>query len=248
VTRARRTAGGAALLAVAVVVAVASPASAEVRADLGDRAAIDWTRGILSAVGAAAGDVRAPSPAIARGGAERQAREAARARLAELARGLPLAAGGTVGEALDKDPAAAARLAAALSRSLDVEVDYSSDGSVVLRAGLPVEAIRLALAGAPRAPDAHADGSPTALVVDARKLPARPAVGAELAWGKERFAAPVVYHLSPEKALADPRVGDRAVRVEAIGLDRGVIQVPDDVRLAAARRAGALVVVLVSRQ
>src|SRR5687767_10233649 len=58
---------------------------------LGPDARVDWTRGLLVATGAAAGDLRAPSPEVARVKAERQARDAARTRLRRAARDLHLA-------------------------------------------------------------------------------------------------------------------------------------------------------------
>ena len=236
--------------AVVALVVATSPARGQSKGalvrDLGQGARIDWTRGLLVARGAAAADLRAPSPQVARLAAERRARAAGQARLRQLARDLRLADGRSLGSALDKDKAAAGRLDRAIARSVDVAIDHASDGSVVLSTALPVEAARAAIAGFTPAP-AGAVNAPTALVVTAGKHLARPAVGVSLGAGGERYSGPTLF-ASREAAMAD-RLGPRPVRLKAAGGRAGSLELggKDAARqLAAARAAGALVVILVA--
>src|SRR5688572_8785409 len=131
----------AASLACTIAVSMTATAAAQpVVRDLGDGARVDWTRGLLVARGAAAGDLRAPSPAVARLAAERRARQAARDQLRALAAAIPTGDGKKLGA---PDGAAAARLDAALGRTIDLTTDYGTDGSVVLTCALPLEALRV---------------------------------------------------------------------------------------------------------
>lgn len=212
-----------------------------------DRAIVDWTAGRLLATGAGAPDLRAPSPAIARIGAERAARKAARARLAERARELPWAGGGSLGERLAADPGAASRIEAVLARPDDADVRYFSDGAVEVTLAIPLEALRVAVA--PPEPPVGDDTAPTALVVEADRLRPSPALGLALVAGDVRYAGPTIYHRDRGAAASDPRLGPRPTRVLARAVDpeRGTLAVAlDDAALAAAARAGALVVVVAS--
>ena len=244
-------------LALSAPLAVAAGGKGALVKDLGQGARIDWTRGLLVARGAAAADLRAPSPQVARLAAERRARSAAQARLRELAKGLKLADGRSLAAALGKDKAAAARFERAVARSLDLAVDHTSDGSVVLSAGLPIEAIRAAAsgpmdlptgAGASSSAKAAASELPTALVVTAGKHLTRPAVGVLLTAGGERYAGPTVF-ASRETAVAADLLGRRPLRLKAGGGTGGSLQLagPEAARqLADARAAGAPVVILVA--
>lgn len=230
--------------------AAAQPAGNVMQAVDG-RGSVDWTRGLITAAGAAPGDIRAPSPDLARVGAARRARAQARARLLALARALALAGGGTVGERADVDPSVAARLARAVERALDLTVDYGSDGSVVLAAGLPLEAVRQAVQGvaAQELAGLAAPGrAPTAVIVDARAVLDAPALGLALRAGAETYAGPVVFHRKPGRAAADPRRGARPVRTRARALGHGALSVRlSGKALVAARSARALVIVIIGR-
>lgn len=216
-----------------------------------DQGAIDWTRGLLIAVGAAPGDIRAPSPDLARVGAERHARAQARERLRARAEALTMGER-SVADWAAADRAVAERLAWAVDRALDLDIDYGSDGSVMVTAGLPLEAVRLAVRGVPALPAeaaaAPADG-PTAIVVDARKVLRAPALGLELARGNVTHAGPVVFHRHPGRAAADPRVGPRPVRARAEALADGrlVLAGLSPETLKAANSAGALVIVILGK-
>lgn len=239
--------GGA--LAGAAATAAAQPARGVLQT-LERRGSVDWTRGLITATGAAPGDIRAPSPDLARVGAERRARAQAQERLLALARGLALQ-DGTVGDRADADAAVASRLAWAVERALDVRVDYGSDGSVVLTAGLPLEAVRQSIQGVPvqeLTAFAAPDRAPTAVIVDARAVLDAPALGLTLRAGEESYAGPVVFHRRPGRAAAEPRRGARPVRVRARSLDDGALSVRmSGEALAAARAARAVVIVIIGR-
>ena len=261
-SRAHRGAGlGAALLAL-ILAAAADQGSAQAQKksakkaprkgsaalvrDLGEGAQLDWTRGLLVARGAAAGDLRAPSPNVARLGAERGARDAARTRLRDLAMRTPLAGGGTVGQALKKDAAAASRLDRALEATIDLDVDLGTDGSVVLRTALPLEAVRAALHGPSPMPVGAPADAPTALVVTGARLPGGPALGLAISAGPERYAGPTLFLARPPQA-GDPRIGERPVRVRAGKASGGAIELTGEgaaAVLESARSAGALVVIV----
>ncbi len=204
---------------------------------------IDWTRGMITAQGAAAGDLRAPSPAIARVAAERRAKRAAGARLTRMVGRLSTAGGVVVGTG---SGAAKARLERAAAAARVLSIEYGSDGSVLASLGLPIEAVRVALFGVAAAPSAT-KGAPTALLVDARGIVSAPALGIELMAGGERYAAPTVFHRRLATASADPRVGAVPLQVRAVRYKDGrvVLGARFAARLAAARNAGALVVLVV---
>jgi hypothetical protein len=212
--------------------------------------AIDWTRGLITAVGAAPGDIRSPSPGLARVGAERRARAQAQERLLAAARALRLEEQ-LVGAWADADPAVGKRLAGAVARALDLTVDYGSDGSVVLTAGLPLEAVRLAVRGAgveEVTPGARAGDRPTSLIVDARGVLDAPVLGARVVAGAVEYAGPVVFHRQAGAAAADARRGARPVRGRARAAEAGrlVVDLAPAV-VTAANSARALVIVIIGK-
>jgi hypothetical protein len=241
--------------------ASAAPRSQAVIAPAEHGGAIDWTRGLIIAMGAAPGDIRAPSPDLARVGAERRARAQAQERLLATARALRMN-DRLVGEHADADAAVAARLAAAVARAIDLVVDYGSDGSVVLTAGLPLEAVRQAVhpvapldviagaaaAAAAPAPAAQPVRAPTAILVDARGVLDAPVLGLGLVAGAHEHAGPAVFHGTAAAAAADARRGPRAARTRATAMRDGrlVVDLPAE-ELAAANAARALVIVIIGR-
>ncbi|MES1204939.1 MAG: hypothetical protein ABUS79_03290, partial [Pseudomonadota bacterium] len=81
------------LAALAVPICAAAGRSGDSFVEEKAGATIDWRRGVVAATGGAAPDHRMPSAEVARPGAERRAQAAARARLAEVLRALPLGVG-----------------------------------------------------------------------------------------------------------------------------------------------------------
>lgn len=238
----------------AVAAAQGAPATAD---------GVDWARGLVIARAVGTADRRAPSPTVARVGSLREAEDRARAALVAAARALPVAGGGTVGDALDADAAAAARLDAAAVTLVEVETQWLPDGSVRIRRGLAVESIRQALAG-PRAVapawagadrDADADAAPTSIVVDATGVAVTPAVGVELAVGQggAATALPAVWRAAAPKDRDKKKgslLGARPARVRATAAAGAtlVLEADVDVDLAAAAAAGAVVIVVVSEE
>ena len=237
--------------------APAAPRSQAVIVPVEHGGAIDWTRGLVIATGAAPGDIRAPSPDLARVGAERRARAQAQERLLATARALRMDER-LVGERADGDAAVAGRLAAAVARALDLTVDYGSDGSVVLTAGLPLEAVRQAVQpdapvdavveAAPGSSAKPAAQAPTAIIVDARGVLEAPVLGLGLVTGGHEHVGPAVFHGGAAAAAADARRGARAARTRATALRDGrlVVDLPG-AELAAANAARALVIVIIGR-
>lgn len=228
------------LLAAPAAPAWAGPPAGHVIESHGE-VTIDWSLGVARARGASAGDLRAPSAAVARVGAERTARASAREQLSAAAAALTLADGRTVEDAT-KEPAAAARLDAILDQTSLFHADYGTDGSVVVAEQLPLEAVRLAVVGAP-APPPDPDG-PTAVLVDARKALEGPVLGLTLASGGERYAGPTIFYRGTTAARGDARLGDRVVEARATARDGDTLTLADGADVAKLRRAGALVVVL----
>jgi hypothetical protein len=199
-------------LALAWVSATRAPAAAPSVIDASSETAlVDFTRGLIVATGEAAADMRAPSPEVARVKAERQARELAERRLMERAR-LLLAADGS--SSADLAPARERALAQAVAHVIDLELSYASDGSVVLQAGLPLEALRLGLQGVPAYVPIEPGSVPyQSVVIDAHGQLARPVFGVRVLSPDGPLAGPTVFHQSLKQALADPRIGDRILVV-----------------------------------
>jgi hypothetical protein len=191
--------------------------SPDARAD----AQVDWATGRLSVRAAAAADLRLPSADIARVAAERAARARARAELTAAARALPWAGGGTLGAHADADAAAGRALNAALEALVVEETRLQSDGSVVLRAQVSLDA----LAGLPAA------AAPPSVVLDGRAQGVRPQLGYRLSGGATVYAGPVRFANASERP-----VGAAVTRVAGAEL-----AVPD----AALARAAGPVLILV---
>lgn len=211
---------------------------------------VDWSRGLIIARGAAAGDVRAPSPSVARVAARRRATEQARNRLIERAQTLVLDAK-TIAKHARADKQVAKRLRQSAQQALELGMDYGSDGSMVATVGLPLEAVRSAVHGPTRVTRA-ADQAPTAIVVDARRVMNRPILGVELASLSARYVGPAVFYRSLTRALADPRAGQRIVQVRAKKRSgaRLVMSAPAAAarsHVEAAARAGALLIIVIGK-
>lgn len=207
-----------------------------VRQAMPERVTIDWTAGRLEVIGAGAPDLRAPNGGIARVGAERRARLAAAKRLAEAAKTLPLASGGTVGDLVTKDEAAQARLDAALAHAKALSVVYASDGAVEVVLGGSLEGIREAVA--PPATPIGDDASPTAIVVSGAAA-VKPVLGMTV----NGVALPTIY--VPADGAADPRIGARPFAAKLTSAKDGALEIDLSAeRVKAAAAAGALLVIV----
>ena len=124
--------------ALAIVVVMCATARADVK--------IDWARGLVIADAVGIADRHAPNPAVARGTSRRGAEDAARKQLAGKLDDLPLAGGGKVGDKL-KDKAIKARVDAAVASAMTLSADPETDGAWRVTLAVPIEAVRLAIAG-----------------------------------------------------------------------------------------------------
>ena len=152
-------------LVAATVVVAASHAEADV----------DWARGLVTADGIGVANRAAPSPAAARGPARRMAEQAAKKQLAAQLPKLPLASGGTLAAKLKSDTAIRAAIHEAVAQAIVVAEDLETDGSWRLTMAVPIEAVRIAVAGVRRLGPSGDAGLPV-VVVDARAA-VKPAVG-----------------------------------------------------------------------
>ena len=193
----------------ASIVAGIVSASAIARADVTSTVAgatVDWSHGVITARGVGPADRHAPSPAVARDAARVRAENAARAARTAAAKQLP----GVEPRALADDA-----LARAVARATVASMDLGTDGSVTVSLALPVEAVRVAIAGPRRAEPATGD-APPAVIVDATALAVTPALG--LAIGG--WTGPVLFVDAAPKD-GDPRVGDHPLHRHATAVDPG---------------------------
>jgi hypothetical protein len=117
-----------AVLAAALLLLAAGPAPADEKLVHAKGAVeIDWAAGTITARGGAAPDLRLPTADMARPGAERRARAQALASLRDALDDLPVGARETLSVS-EKD--------AALARARPANIDYQSNGGVLLRLAL----------------------------------------------------------------------------------------------------------------
>ncbi|HEY5934165.1 MAG TPA: hypothetical protein VIU61_06020 [Kofleriaceae bacterium] len=173
---------------------------------------VDWARGLVTADGIGIADRHAPTPATARGPARRAAEEAAKRVIATQLGDLPLAAGGTLKTKL-ADKAVKKRIDDAVARATAIAATLETDGSWKVTVGLPIEAIRVALAE-PRALGPKGDADPAIVVVEGAKQ--KPALAVTV---NGASAATVFVRELPAWAADAPRVKGTA-KAGAIKLDK----------------------------
>jgi hypothetical protein len=136
------------------------------------QADVDWAKGVVTAQGLGVADRHAPTPASAREPARRAAEDAARAKLKAELSDLPLAARTTLKSKLS-DKAVKARIDRAIAAAITIDSTLHTDGSWNITLGVPIEAVRQAIAG-PRA-ITKSDDDPAIVVVEG--VSRKPAVG-----------------------------------------------------------------------
>lgn len=175
-----------------------------------ERTHVDWQRGLLIGRGIAVGDLRSPSRQLARVKAERQARARCRALLLESVGSLRWAQGKQEG-----GPLPASAEVASLGESIfSINTDFGTDGSVVAEMALPLDALRSLVQG----PDKIRSGpseAPAALVVDARRLGLKPALGFLLSDGTTTYSGPTLFFESETQARLHPGIGTDAPLIVA---------------------------------
>lgn len=185
-------------------------------------AALRFADNMVTAQAGAAAPAFAANAEVARVGSERRGAERARAMLAELVRAVPLASGGTLGARMDQDAAVAARVADAVARARVVDVIWSSDGGALVRVGVPLETLRLAVEPEP-APQADRF-LPTTLIVDARSAKLSPALGWRIEPAKHgsgrSYGVPITW-VTAAPAKDDPRWGARPQETTLAGTKDG---------------------------
>jgi hypothetical protein len=145
---------------------------------------IDWRAGTVAVTAGAAADLRMPSADIARPGAERRARAAARVRIAEALRALPLGGGRRL------DEAAVAR---AVARARTTSTEYQSNGGVVVRMEVAFGDWAAVTPPAPLPPGTDAvptEAAPVALWLAEGRFAAAPLVvvgGREITLGSAKY-------------------------------------------------------------
>ena len=176
-------------------------------------AEIDWAHGLVTADGIGVANRAAPTPAAARGPARRLAEDAARKKLAGQVLALPLAEGGGTLEAKVKsDAAVKAAIDMAVAQAIVVTADPETDGSWKVTMAVPIEAVRLALAGA-RVLGGNGDDGPAIVIVEGA---VKPAVGYRVGG----IAAATIFVGKDVPAWAKD-----APRVKAKGAKQGAIDV-----------------------
>jgi hypothetical protein len=181
-----------------------------------DGAKIDWTSGTVTARGVGVANRHAPSPAAARGPARRLAEDAARKRLAAGVATVPLAGGGTLADKLG-DAAVKARVDKAVANAIVSDATPETDGSWTVTMGVPLEALRQALAGPRKLVDRASDEGPPIVVVE--NVAAAPGLG----WTVDKLAAPTLW---VKDAKDVPAWAKGAPRVKATSATAGAIVTP----------------------
>jgi len=213
--------------------------SAGVTKQLAPGVSLDWTRGLLLARAAAVAALTAPSPELARVGAERKAKTRAEQLLKTALGKIPLT--GLTWKALRKDKDREARLTEVLEDPLVVEVEYASDGTTVVTLGVPLAALRDAIAGSVMAPPGG-EGGVESVLLDARGVVSRPVLNLSVG---DAIIGPAVYVQNEGEALSDPRLGKRMIRARTKSAKNGRLQVEAEGPVAGALADGALFFVIV---
>jgi hypothetical protein len=204
--------GALALAALAALAVLAAPAPLAHADAAKPDAKPDWARGLVLASAVGIADRHAPSPVAARGPARRAAEEAARKQLAAALPVLPLAEGGTLAGKLE-EAEVKRRVDRAIAAALVVDAEPSTDGSWKVTLGVPIEAVRQALAG-PR-PVAASDPAGPEIVVVLPDRAVTPAIGYKLG----KLAAPAIWVKDvPAWAKDAPRVAARAGKAGVLEL------------------------------
>jgi hypothetical protein len=220
---------------VALITAVASTAAADVVDTTADGATIDWSRGVVTATGVGLADRHAPSPAVGRVASRRRAEDAARGKLAAALAQVPWIAGGSP-EALG---VLAKRDGWLETRAVVIDATLNPDGSWRVTLGLPIEAIRIGLAGPRVLPTAGDRDAPRAVVIDARVVKGLAPVGGVGIGSATATGTTLWRDRDPPAAL----VGAKPVRLAATGFTAGVLAVDGTVP----DLGGTLIVVVVRR-
>ena len=207
----------------------------------GSSGKVDWTTGVITAVGIGAPPAQPANAAQARAMAERAAQVVAYRNLLEAVKGVRVDSTTTVENFMVTSDVIRTEVSGIIQGATVMDKKYMSDGSVEVTVGMKLTGALaetlLPKGAAPAVPPAGAAGTPaspgqlyTGLVVDARGLGVRPAMAPKIlnedgkevygsAWISRDYAVRegmVGYLKDPAAAQTNPRVADKPLMVKAI--------------------------------
>ncbi len=211
----------------------------------GSSGKVDWTTGVITAVGIGAPPAQPANAAQARAMAERTAQVAAYRNLLEAVKGVRLDSTTTVENIMVNSDVIKTEVGGIIQGATVMDRKYMSDGSIEVTVGMKLAgALADSLlpkgpATPPVAPAASASAAPgklsTGLIVDARGLGIRPAMAPRILNedGKEVYGSTWVsrgyavregmvgYLKDPAAAQTNPRVADKPLMVKAVKAANG---------------------------
>ena len=211
----------------------------DVETQVGSTGKVDWTTGVVTAVGIGAPPANAANPAQARAMAERAAQVVAYRNLLEAIKGVRVDSTTTVENFMVTSDVIRTQVSGFVQGATIMDKKYMSDGSVEVTVGMKLSGA-LADALLPKTPAAPPTGlvtTPgatgqvfTGLIVDARGLGIRPAMAPKVLNedGKEVYGSAWInrdwavregmagYLKDPVQAQQNPRVTDKPLLVKAI--------------------------------
>ena len=211
----------------------------DVETAVGSTGKVDWTTGVVTAVGIGAPPANAANPAQARAMAERAAQVVAYRNLLESIKGVRIDSTTTVENFMITSDLIRTQVSGFVQGATVMDKKYMSDGSVEVTVGMKLTGA-LADALLPKEPQAPPTGIVTApgaagqvftgLIVDARGLGVRPAMAPKVlnesgievygsAWINRDWAVRegmAGYLKDPVQAQQNPRVTDKPLLVKAI--------------------------------
>ncbi len=205
---------------------------------VGSAGKVDWTTGVVTAVGIGAPPSQPANAAQARAGAERAAQVVAYRNLLEAVKGVRVDASTTVENFIVTSDVIKSQVNGIIQGAMIMDTKYMPDGSVEVTVGMRLtgdlaEALlpKTAPAAPPTRPAGTASGQVyTGLIVDARGLRVRPAMMPKMLneGGKEVYGSASIirdsavregmagYMKDPAAAQANPRVADKPLTVKAL--------------------------------
>lgn len=211
---------------------------------VGSTGKVDWTTGVITAVGIGAPPAQPANAAQARAMAERAAQVVAYRNLLEAVKGVRVDSTTTVENFIVTSDVIKTQVNGIIQGATIMDKKYMSDGSVEVTVGMkltgalaeallpktPPASATPAVPGAAPAPGAAPGQLYTGLIVDARGLGVRPAMAPKIlnedgkevygsAWVNREWAVKegmVGYLKDPAAAQANPRVTDKPLLVKAL--------------------------------
>jgi hypothetical protein len=231
----------------AVLIAAAGSAHAQLVGSVtdvvnpvGSTGKVDWTTGVITAVGIGAPPAQPANAAQARAMAERAAQVVAYRNLLEAVKGVQIDSATTVENFMVTSDVIKTQVSGVIQGATIMDKKYMSDGSVEVTVGMKLTGaladtlLPKGPATPPMPPAGAVSGTPgqvyTGLIVDARGLGVRPAMSPKIMNedGKEVYGSAYInrdwavregmvgYLKDPAAAQANPRVTDRPFMVKAL--------------------------------